>query len=1024
MHLSAQNIYLRSFEVLVITNTFRGMLLSVSKLITSKLTNKLNRIHKYKMKIKGAVKFFTIALVIVSLFQLSFSLVTYRVEQKAKAYADGNLEKESAYIDSIGREVVYNIGVKKYTYLQCKAHELNLGLDLQGGMNVTLELSQDELLRGLSNNNTDANFNKAVTMAAEAHKTSQKEFIELFGDAYKQVDPNGQLAVIFANSTNKERIKLTSTNSEVLSYLKVETDLAIERSFKVLRTRIDKFGVTQPNIQKLEGTGRIIIELPGVDNPARVRKLLQGTAKLEFYSTYDNPAAYNFLSQANELLKKAKLVSADTAKVDTAKNILAEIGGAKAKPDSIAKNKPDSANKQMTAEQFQKENPLLALIMPVADEKGQLSPNGSWCGTSAIRDTAKINTMLARSDVRAILPTDLRFAWEYKGIGDNGGAVRLHALKLERNGEAAMSGERVIQANRDISQLTGQVEVNMAMDGQGTTEWKNLTNKSVGHSIAIVLDNLVYSSPNVQNEIPNGRSVINGGFTDEEALDLSNVLKSGKLPATTRIVEEAVVGPTLGAEAISQGLWSMIVATIIILIFMVLYYNNSGYIADFAVLLNVFFIIGVLASLGAALTLPGIAGIVLTIGMAVDANVLINERIKDELQNARSLKNAIADGYQHASSSIIDSNLTTLLAGFVMYTFGTGPVQGFAITLIIGILSSMFTAVLFTRVVTEWWMDKGNEVKYATAKTMNAFKNFHYDWVGKRKKFYMFSGAIIILGFVSMFTKGFSLGVDFKGGYTYVVQLSKPVETMDIRKSLETVLGSAPEVKQFGTDNKVKITTTYRIDDITPTVADEVQAKVNEGLSKVDDKTTILSSAKVGPTIANDVKTGSFWAVIISLVGIGLYILVRFRKWQYTLGAIVALTHDVLMMLSFYSIFDGILPFAMEVDQTFIAAILTIIGFSINDTVVVFDRIREFLNIHKREEDTASIINNALNNTLNRTIITSLTVFMVTLVLFIFGGEVIRGFTFSLLVGIIFGTYSSLAIATPIVVDFDRKAKK
>jgi SecD/SecF fusion protein len=564
----------------------------------------------------------------------------------------------------------------------------------------------------------------------------------------------------------------------------------------------------------------------------------------------------------------------------------------------------------------------------------------------------------------------------------------------------------------------------MAMDGQGTTEWKNLTKQNVGHSIAIVLDNLVYSSPNVQNEIPNGRSVINGGFTDEEALDLSNVLKSGKLPATTRIVEEAVVGPTLGAEAISQGLWSMIVATIIILIFMVLYYNNSGYIADFAVLLNVFFIIGVLASLGAALTLPGIAGIVLTIGMAVDANVLINERVKDELHNARSLKNAIADGYQHASSSIIDSNLTTLLAGFVMYTFGTGPVQGFAITLIIGILSSMFTAVLFTRVVTEWWMDKGHEVKYATAKTMNAFKNFHYDWVGNRKKFYIFSSAIIICGFISMFTKGFTLGVDFKGGYTYVVQLSKPVETMDIRKSLETVLGSAPEVKQFGTDNKVKITTTYRIEDLTPTVADEVQAKVVEGLTKVDDKTTILSSAKVGPTIANDVKTGSFWAVIISLVGIGLYILVRFRKWQYTLGAIIALTHDVLMMLSFYSIFDGILPFAMEVDQTFIAAILTIIGFSINDTVVVFDRIREFLNIHKREEDTASIINNALNNTLNRTIITSLTVFMVTLVLFIFGGEVIRGFTFALLVGIIFGTYSSLAIATPIVVDFDRKAKK
>lgn len=972
------------------------------------------------MKIKGAVKFFTIALVIVSLFHLSFSLVTYRVEQKAKEFANGDSGKERAYLDSIGREVVYNIGVKKYTYLQCKSHQLNLGLDLQGGMNVTLELSQDELLRGLANNNPDANFNKAIAIATEKSKTSQKEFVVLFGEAYKEVDPNGMLAAIFANPTNKEKIKLTSTNAEVLSYLKVETDLAVERSFKVLRTRIDKFGVTQPNIQKLEGTGRIIIELPGVDNPARVRKLLQGTAKLEFYTTYDNQEAYGFLNQANDLLKKLN-VATETTTVDSSKNVLADIGGTKTTDTTAAKK--DTANKQMTAEQFQKENPLLGLIMPVVDEKGQLMPSGSWCGTAAIRDTAKINAMLARPEVRAIIPSNAKFAWEYKGIGENGGAVKLHALKTERNGEAAMSGERVIQANRDISQLTGQVEVNMAMDGQGTTEWKNLTKQNVGHSIAIVLDNLVYSSPNVQNEIPNGRSVINGGFTDEEALDLSNVLKSGKLPATTRIVEEAIVGPTLGAEAISQGLWSMVIGTLIILIFMVLYYNNSGYIADFAVILNVFFILGVLASMGAALTLPGIAGIVLTIGMAVDANVLINERIKDELLGARSLKNAITDGYQHASSSIIDSNLTTLLAGVVMYAFGTGPVQGFAITLIIGILSSMFTAVLFTRVVTEYFLEKGKEIKYATAKTMNAFKNFNYNWVGNRKKFYTVSGIIIIAGLISMFTKGFTLGVDFKGGYTYVVQMSKPAESSDIRTALEGVLGSAPEVKKFGTDNKFKITTTYRIDDVTPTVAEEVLAKVNEGLNKVDDKTTILSSAKVGPTIANDVKTGSIWAVLISLVGIGLYILVRFRKIQYTIGAILALAHDVLIMLSFYSIFDGILPFAMEVDQNFIAAILTIIGFSINDTVVVFDRIREYLGIHKRVEDESTIINMALNSTLNRTIITSLTVFMVTLVLFIFGGEVIRGFTFALLIGIVAGTFSSLAIATPIVVDFSKKEK-
>ncbi|MES2379801.1 MAG: protein translocase subunit SecDF [Bacteroidota bacterium] len=980
------------------------------------------------MKIKGAVKFFTVALVIVSLFQLSFSLVTYRVEQKAKAFANGDLEKERAYIDSVGREVVYNIGIKKYTYLQCKAHELNLGLDLQGGMNVTLELSQDELMRGLANNNPDANFNKAVNMAADASRTSQKDFVTLFGDAYTQVDPNGRLAAIFSNAGNRDKIKLTSSNSEVINYLKEEANLAIERSFKVLRTRIDKFGVTQPNIQKLEGTGRIVIELPGVDNPARVRKLLQGTAKLEFYQTYDNPQAYQFLSLANDELKKSKL-PADSTKTATdtaaAKSALADIGGTTTKADSTKANKKDTAaNKQMTPEQYQKENPLLGMVTPVIDDKGQLLPNGSWCGIALIRDTAKINAMLAIPAVKAIIPNDLVFAWEYKAIGENGAAVRLHALKRERNGEAAISGEHVIRANRDISQTTGQVEVNMAMDAIGTTEWKNLTKQNIGHSIAIVLDNLVYSSPNVQNEIPNGSSVISGGFSDEEAMDLSNVLKSGKLPATTRIVEEAVVGPTLGAEAISQGLWSMIIGTIVILVFMVLYYNNSGYVADFAVLLNVFFILGVLASMGAALTLPGIAGIVLTIGMAVDANVLINERVKDELHNARNLKNAIADGYAHASSSIIDSNLTTLLAGFVMYAFGTGPVQGFAITLIIGILSSMFTAVLFTRVVTEWWLDKGKEIKYATEKTMRAFKNFHYDWVGNRRKFYIFSGTIILCGFVSMFTKGFTLGVDFRGGYTYIVQLSKPVETPQAQEALAAVFGTSPEIKTFGTNNKVKITTTYRIDDVTPTVGDEVQAKLIEGLNKVDDKAVVLSSAKVGPTVANDVKTGSFWAVLISLVGIGLYILVRFRKWQYTLGAIVALTHDVLMMLTFYSIFDGILPFAMEVDQNFIAAILTIIGFSINDTVVVFDRIREFLAIHKREEDTKSIINNALNDTLNRTIITSLTVFMVTMVLFIFGGEVIRGFTFALLIGIVFGTFSSLAIATPIVVDFDTKKVK
>jgi len=571
--------------------------------------------------------------------------------------------------------------------------------------------------------------------------------------------------------------------------------------------------------------------------------------------------------------------------------------------------------------------------------------------------------------------------------------------------------------------MNGQVEVTMNMNAEGAKIWKNLTRNNVGHSIAIVLDDVVYSSPNVQGEIPNGRSNITGSFTNDEAGDLANILKSGKLPAPTRIVEEAVVGPTLGAEAISSGMWSMFFATLVILGFMVVYYNDSGWAANIAVLLNIFFIIGVLASLGAALTLPGIAGIVLTIGMAVDANVLINERVKDELKSARSLKNAVTDGYQMAASSIIDSNLTTLLAGVVLYIFGTGPVQGFAITLIIGIITSMFTAVLLTRIITEWQLDRGKIVKYSRSFTENAFQNINYDFVKNRFKFYSVSGVIIIIGLISMFTKGFTLGVDFKGGWSYVVKIDDAKTNDQVREALKGAFGGAPEVKTMGGDNKFKITTTYLIEDQSENVAEQVTGKLEEGFKNAGIKYEVLSSSKVGPTIANDIKQASIIATIIALIGIGLYVLVRFKKWQYALGAIIALAHDVLMMLSFYSIFDGILPFAMEVDQNFIAAVLTIIGFSINDTVVVFDRVREYLGTHHHETNKKMIINDALNKTLNRTFITSLTVLMVTLVLFIFGGEVIKGFTFALLVGTVWGVYSSIGIATPIVIDFDKKNK-
>ncbi len=982
------------------------------------------------MKSKGAVKFFAIALVLVSIFQLSFTWKTYMIEKDAKTFANGNAELERSYLDSVSRLQVYNfLGLKKFTYLQCKERELNLGLDLQGGMNVTLEVSLADLVRGLSNNSQDPKFNQAIEMARERMKTSQKDFVTLFGEAFKEVAPEARLSAIFVNPSNRERIKLTSNNEEVMKYVQEEATQAIDRSFQILRARIDKFGVTQPNIQKLEGSGRILVELPGVDNPARVRKLLQGSAKLEFFETFDNPEAFKYLSSANDVLKKSNLLNknkvdttiADTSATASATSALAGIGSKTAAVDSTKKD-TSAKSAEKSYEEFAKENPLFAFLHPYADDKGMLIEKGSTCGTALVKDTAKINALLNRPEVKIALPGNIKFAWEYKGIGENQEGVILHALKTSRDGSPSLTGDKVTDAKRDISQ-TGGVEVSMTMNGEGAKVWKNLTRNNIGHSVAIVLDDVVYSSPNVQSEIPNGRSNITGSFTNEEAGDLANILKSGKLPAPTRIVEEAVVGPTLGAEAISSGLWSMIIATVVILIFMVVYYNNSGYVADFAVLINVFFIIGVLASLGAALTLPGIAGIVLTIGMAVDANVLINERVKDELGNARSLKNAITDGYQHAASSIIDSNLTTLLAGFVLYIFGTGPVQGFAITLIIGIISSMFTAVLLTRVITEWQIDKGTIVKYSRSFSEKAFQNLNFDFVKNRFKFYAFSGIIIGFGIVSMFTKGFTLGVDFKGGWTYIIQIDETQKMGNdkVREGLTAAFGGAPEVKSVGSNNKFKVTTTYLIDDQTAEASEKVETKLKEGFNSMNLKYEILSSNKVGPTIANDIKIASLWATIIALLGIGLYVLVRFKKWQYALGATIALAHDVLMMMGFYSIFDGILPFTMEVDQNFIAAVLTIIGFSINDTVVVFDRIREFLGTHHHETNKGMVINNALNNTLNRTIITSLTVFMVALVLFIFGGEVIKGFTFALLVGIFFGTYSSIAIATPIVIDFDKK---
>jgi SecD/SecF fusion protein len=976
------------------------------------------------MKSKGAVKLFAIAMAVVSVFQLSFTWVTARVEGKAKEYANGDPVMERAYLDSIARIPVYNLGFKKYTYLECKERELNLGLDLQGGMNVTLEVSLGEMLKALSNNSGDAGFNQALNLANERKVKSQKDFITLFGEAYKEVAPSGKLAAIFANQTNRDRIKISSTNEEVLQYLKDEADESINRSFQILRARIDKFGVTQPNIQKLENTGRILVELPGVDNPARVRRLLQGTAQLEFWETYDNIDAYKHLTTANDVLAKILKINPEESDIeeDTTKPLSALAGLGENTASNLPADSINADSTQKTIEEFQAENPLFALLRPYADDNNMLITQGSSCGIALIKDTAKINSYFNKPEVRAALPSNIKFLWSFKGIGANEEAVILHAIKTGRDGRASLEGDKITDARRDVSQL-GQVEVSMTMNAEGAKTWRNLTKASVGKCIAIVLDDIVYSSPVVQSEIPNGRSSISGSFTNEEAADLANILKSGKLPAPTRIVEEAVVGPTLGQESINKGLTSIVIAFLLILAFMAFYYSSSGIIADIAVFANVFFIFGVLASLGAALTLPGIAGIVLTIGMAVDANVLINERIKEELRSARSLKNAISDGYAAANSSIIDANLTTLIAGVALYTFGTGPVQGFAITLIIGILSSLFTAILLSRVIIEWRLSKDQIVKFSNSFSENFLQNVNFNFVAARKKYYIISSIIIALGLGSIFSKGFTLGVDFKGGWTYVVQFNNDLTSSNIRESLTPAFGSAPEVKTFGANNKYKITTTYEINNTTEGASDLVEAKLNDGLSKLGTY-EILSSSKVGPTIANDIKTASIWATIIALLGIGFYIMIRFRKWQYALGATIALAHDVLVVLGVYSLLDGVLPFTMEVDQAFIAAILTVIGFSINDTVVVFDRVREYLNLHTNTTDKSTIINMALNKTLSRTVITSITVLIVALVLFIFGGEVIKGFTFALLVGIIIGTYSSIGIATPIVIDLETKTKK
>ncbi len=974
------------------------------------------------MQGKGLVKFVTIALTIACLYSLSFTWIAKKVERDAKAYAKGDATKEKTYLDSVANTPVFS-AVKYITYQYAKQREIPLGLDLKGGMNVTMEISLTELVRNLANNPADVNFNTALRNAESRLKESRQDFISLFGEEFEKVSPGAPLAPFFATKENSQNIKINATNADVLAFLSKESNSAIERSFNILRTRIDKFGVTSPNIQLQEGSNRILIELPGVSDPVRVRKLLQGSAKLEFWETYDNTEIYPLLENANKLAASTikPTATADTTKAAPESSKLAALG----KTDTTKKDAKLAQDKEALA----KQNPLFALLSPATyqGENGQtaLRP-GPVVGFVAQKDTAKVNALLSSLAIKSIIPASIKLFWGVKPVTEESKVFELYAIKVSKvDGSPALGGDVISDARDDFDQR-GNPEVVMVMNSEGAREWKSITalassDPNNKKSVAIVLDNNVYSAPTVQGEIPNGVSSISGSFKVEDTKDLANVLKAGRLPAPAKIVEEAIVGPSLGEAAINAGLTSSLVGLIVVLVFMMLYYNRAGTVANIAVFVNVFFLMGVLASLGAVLTLPGIAGIVLTLGMAVDANVLIYERVREELEHGKSICLAIADGFKHAMPSILDSQITTFLTGIILYVFGNGPILGFATTLMIGIITSLFTSIFISRLVFEWMLEKKWEIKFSNPWSSHTFKNANYAFVKNRTKFYLFSGLFILAGLISMFTRGFSLGVDFKGGRTYVVQFDKSVETEKVRTLLNTTFGTTTEVKSFGSDNQVKVTTAYLIDNNNETADAQVEAKLNEGLSKVGGKTTILSSQKVGPTIANDIKISAIYAVIFSIIAIALYIFIRFRKWTFSLGALVALTHDVLLVLSFFSLFNGYLPFSLDIDQAFIAAILTVIGYSINDTVVVFDRVREYLGLHHSKADNMKeVINDAINSTLSRTVITALTVIFVLAVLFIFGGEVIRGFSFALLIGVIFGTYSSICVATPVVVEFQK----
>ena len=1014
------------------------------------------------MRNKGFILFFAITFALVCIYSLSFTMCTRKVENKAKEYAQNDparaelIEKangdafmetylldssykarENEYLSIMGDSVVYNLLVAKWTYRECKELEINLGLDLKGGMNVMLEVSVPDIMKALAGNGAkDSLFVKAMDRAVVKQKTSQTDFVTLFDQSFREVAPeNARLATIFRNLPLKEG---KNSNADVIKAINEEVNAALDNTYRVLRTRIDRFGVAQPNIQQLSQSGRIMIELPGVKEPERVRRLLQGTANLEFWETYEFGELRQIFADVNSRIaeyNKTQENENDTTSA-SGENVEEEniVADTTAQIDGLPEvdSNDDSFEGQMTEEEWIAENPLFSKLFP-NEQMREDGKYGPMVGYVQGKDTAEVMRMLNLDIVKNMLPQNLVLAWHAKTGKDKSNVYQLIALRSVGEQGAVLDGSVIADASQDFNERAGN-EISMSMNQEGAKLWKKITENNLGHSIAIVLDGLVYSYPTVNSVIPNGRSSISGVFTLEEAKDLANLLKAGKLPAPAVIVSEEIVGPTLGKESINSSMLSFLIAFILVLFYMFFFYNRAGLVAGVALIVNVLFIFGTLASLGAVLTLPGIAGIVLTLGMAVDANVIIYERTKEELRAGKALRLAIADGYKNAYSAIVDGQVTTIITGIILYIFGSGPVQGFATTLVIGILTSLFTSIFITRMIFNWGLDKNFTFNFGNKLTINAFANTKIDFLSKRKVFYIISGVILLIGIISLATKGLDLGIDFAGGRSYTVRFDKPVKTNDIRDVLTPIFDDvAPEVKTFGSDNQIKITTKWRVDEDNIMVDSIAEAKLYEGLkpffgsevSKLDfsvenQNVGLISSQKVGATVSRDITRGAFMAVFFSLIAIFIYIAIRFRKWQYGLGGVLSLANVALFTIGVFSLFSGILPFSMEADQSFIAAILTIIGYAINDSVVIFDRIRENRTLYPKR-NLKDTINGSLNSTLGRTINTTGTTLVVLLAIFIFGGTVIRGFVFAMLVGIAYGAYSSICIGASLVYDTSKK---